>query len=446
MQQVILLELNEINFDYIEYYIGKDKLPNFGKLIRKYGVRRTTSESKYEEIEPWIQWVTAHTGLTLSEHGIFRLGDIEDRDLEQIWESLEASGISVGAVSPMNASNRTKDAKFFVPDPWTNTRITGSFLLRKLYGAISQAVNENARSRIAVSSVFWLIAGAIAYARPSNYARYLSLAITASPRPWNKAMFLDLLLSDLFVKLTKRKRPMFATLFLNAGAHIQHHYLFNSPAYQGDQKNPTWYADPKDDPVFSVYHAYDLLLDTLGKRFPNARLIVATGIHQDPHPHVTFYWRLKGHAKFLRLLGIEFEEVLPRMSRDFLIRCKDQDQARAAARVLREAKGQDGLELFSVDNRGTDLFVMLVYPKDISEDFRITANGKPIEDFREHVSFVAIKNGQHNGHGYLIDSGHIVEQPASSLPLRSLPDVVKAAFSNKAQEEDLSGSQPPIGV
>ena len=33
-------------------------------------------------------------------------------------------------------------------------------------------------------------------------------------------------------------QPDFSNLFLNSGAHIQHHYLFNSKAYVGDIKNP----------------------------------------------------------------------------------------------------------------------------------------------------------------------------------------------------------------
>lgn len=63
-------------------------------------------------LEPWIQWVTAHTGLTFEQHNVFRLGDIADKDIPQIWEYLETNGISVGAVSPMNANNRVSKAVF----------------------------------------------------------------------------------------------------------------------------------------------------------------------------------------------------------------------------------------------------------------------------------------------------------------------------------------------
>src|SRR4051812_12172714 len=108
MQPLFLVELNEINFEFIKNYVRTGSLPCFARLIRDHGLGTTVSETAYEHIEPWIQWVTAHTGKTLKEHGVVRLGDIVNHDVEQIWEVLERRGISVGAVSPMNAINRLK--------------------------------------------------------------------------------------------------------------------------------------------------------------------------------------------------------------------------------------------------------------------------------------------------------------------------------------------------
>ena len=118
------------------------------------------------------------------------------------------------------------------------------------------------------------------------------------------------------------------------------------------------------------------------------------------------------------------------MSRDFLIQCKDRDSAAIVEQVLVEAKGPDGLQLFSVDNRGNDLFVILIYANNIGVDFRLTVNGRTIEDFRKLVSFVAIKNGQHNSDTYFVDSGQIIDERAPSVPLASLPDIVKSAVLN----------------
>src|SRR5262245_50594315 len=147
-EQLLLLELNEVNFDFIEAYVARGALPNLARLIREHGIVRTTSEERYEQLEPWIQWVTAHTGLSYAEHSVFRLGDIVERDLPQIWEELEAVGYRVGALSPMNAKYRLRDPAFFVPDPWTRTEVRGRPTLRDLHAALAQAVNDNATAKI----------------------------------------------------------------------------------------------------------------------------------------------------------------------------------------------------------------------------------------------------------------------------------------------------------
>jgi hypothetical protein len=224
---LLLLELNEVNFEHVLDFASRGEMPNLSKLIRAHGIAKTESEQAYEELEPWIQWVTAHTGLSFKDHRVFRLGDIVNHDLAQIWEHLEQSGLRVGAISPMNAKNRTRNAAFFVPDPWTPTTVSAGALLTGLYRAVSQAVNDNAQGRLTPSAVVWLAAGAARYANARNYARYARLIAGASSRPWVKSIILDLLLADVFATEVRRTQPQFASLFLNAAAHIQHHYMFN---------------------------------------------------------------------------------------------------------------------------------------------------------------------------------------------------------------------------
>ena len=427
MTQTLFVELNEINFESIRVYTAQGKLPTFSALLRDYDLVETMSESEYENIEPWIQWVTAHTGMALSEHGVFRLGDILDHELDQIWEELEKDGLKVGAVSPMNAKNRTSNAAYFVPDPWTRTGVTGTYLTKQLYAAIAQAVNDNTSAQIASTSVFWLLIGALRFARIENYGRYLNLAFSARTKPWTRAMFLDLLLADLFIKLTARSKPDFTTLFLNAGAHIQHHYMFSSTAYSGNQSNPEWYISPRFDPVLEVYELYDLILSQIVNQFPDARLMVATGLHQDPHPELTFYWRLNNHKSFLEKRKVPFTSVEPKMSRDFHVRCSDSVQAREAESLLAQMRDLEGIPLFEVDNRGSDLFVMLTYPRDIPKDFKYVTTFGEIDGLRDDVAFVAIKNGQHNGIGYFIDTGSTRHQYSGPIPLSDMPSIVRGA-------------------
>lgn len=427
-QPLLLLELNEVNFEGLEHYFRLGRLPTFRRLFERHGFARTVSETQYEHLEPWIQWVTAHTGLRFADHKVFRLGDIVNTQHPQIWEVLEAQGLNVGAISPMNATNRTRDAAFFVPDPWTTTRISGPKTLNSLYFAIAQAVNDNAEARISTRSAAALASGMLRHTRIANWPTYARLISTSVSRPWRRAMVLDLLLADIFVGQLKQRRPDFASLFVNAAAHIQHHYMFNSSAYASAGRNPAWYVKAGADPVGEIYDLYDRIVSDVIRANPSARIMLATAIHQEPHPEVTFYWRLKKHSEFLKRLQIAHERVQPRMSRDFLVNFADSKQALLAQAALEECSDGEGARIFEVDNRGPELFVTLVYASDIPASFELRCGGRALSGFRNEVSFVAIKNGRHSGIGYFLDTGLAAPDVQPEFELASLPARISAAL------------------
>ncbi|MES2441419.1 MAG: hypothetical protein V4574_01200 [Pseudomonadota bacterium] len=428
MRKLLMIELNEVNFDFVQRYGERGELPRLNALIAAHGLIETISEQRYEQLEPWIQWVSAHTGLSLADHGVTRLGDIVDRpELKQIWELVEAAGYKVGAVSPMNARNDCANPGFFVPDPWTRTKVTGPGLMHRLYDAVAQIVNDNAQERVKPSSLAWLGAGLARYARPANYPLYAGLIASAPKKSWSRAMLLDLLLTDIFVTMTRRHDVDFASLFLNAAAHIQHHYMFNASVYSGPHANPDWYVRADADPLLDIYRLYDTLVGRIVDAFPQHRLMVATGLHQDPYPELLFYWRLRDHAAFLTEMEVPFARVEPRMSRDFVVFCDSTSQAAEAERIMAAAEASDGQKLFEIDNRGDSLFVMLVYPGDI-KGLGYRVGNRQFEDLAGKTAFVAIKNGEHNGIGYLIDTDETAGVAKPQIPVTDLFERVRDNF------------------
>lgn len=415
MKKTILLGLNELNFKYIDFYINSGKLKNFKKLFENYSYSETTSEEDYSLLEPWIQWVTVTTGKTFDEHKVFRLGDIVERkDLKQIFETIEERGFIVGAVSPFNVENRLLKPAFFAPDPWTRTNPSGDKVFIELCGAVSQAVNDNAHGKLSKRSILALIKGLGKYTSLKDYIYYINKLSKLKTQIGVKAVILDKLLFDVFIEEWKNSTPDFANLFLNTGAHFQHHYMFNSSAYDGDFENPEWYCPKNQDPLFEILDLYDKVIGNLMKL--DVRLIVATGLHQKPHGKLTFYWRIKEHAAFLERIGItKFSKVIPRMSRDFLVEFGSFDDSKDAENILNEYSSlSDGVKIFSVDNRGKSLFIELTYPSDIDDSFCI--KGKNIvSNFKEYVAFVAIKNGEHNGIGYVVDSDNRIKDKTIKL-------------------------------
>ena len=424
--KTILVGLNEINFDFINYYISKGVLPNFKKLFEIQKPIKTTSESEYELLEPWIQWVSIYSGKNFKDHKVFRLGDIVNYPkLSQIFEELEADGLKVGAISPFNAANRLKKPSFFVPDPWTKTLFSGSWILNGLYIAIQQSVNDNAKSKLNLKSMISLGLGFLMFVPFYRWFKYLK-TILKIKNPGAKAVILDSLLADVHLTLWKKYKTDFSFLFLNAGAHIQHHYLFNSLAYQGDLKNPEWYCPVKFDPLIEILSEYDYQIGELLK-IKDVKLIIATGLHQQPHEHLTFYWRIKDHVKFAKMIGIKnFSEILPRMSRDFLVKFKNENDALNAENLLNcFCASKDDIKIFKVDNRGKSLFVEFVYPNDIEDQDSIYSKETKftVEKFKSHISFVAIKNGEHNGIGYVTSNFDLKQKEI--IELSSLKSIIK---------------------
>ena len=424
--KTILLGLNELNFDYINFYVNQGLLPNFKKIFEIQPPIETVSENEYKLLEPWVQWVTIHSGKSYKEHTIFRLGDIVNNpELSQIFEELETEGLSVGAVSPFNAENRLNNPVFFVPDPWTKTNPSGNWIVKALYQAVHQSVNDNAKSKMNFKTIFSLGLGLLLYVPLSRWSHYLKTVFNAK-KPGAKALILDSLLADVHLTLWKKNKPDFSNLFLNSGAHIQHHYLFNSNAYNGNIKNPEWYCPQGYDPLIQILSEYDKQIKKLLK-LKDVKIIIATGLHQQPHEHLTFYWRLKEHVKFAEKIGIEnFTDILPRMSRDFLMNFKNVGDAVNAENLLNSFyASKDDIKLFEVDNRGTSLFVELVYPNDINESDSIFSKEieLKLENFKSYLAFVAIKNGEHNGIGYLTSNFDLKTE--KKIKLTDLKSIIK---------------------
>jgi hypothetical protein len=431
-KRLILLGLNEINFAVVDKYLAADsgKFPALKKLLAGAKIR-TSSEEHYRELEPWIQWASVYTGKTYAEHGIFRLGDMVRSGVPQIFEQLEQAGYKVGAISAMNAENRLRQAAYFIPDPWTQTPTDPSWWSYSLGQALSQAVNDNSQARITPKSALRVMLGLLRFARVRHYGRYLSLVLASRQKPWLKAMVLDLLLHDVHWSMFNSKKPNFSTLFLNAGAHIQHHYFFNAEPLRttSSNKNPAWYVSENEDPLADVLGLYDLIVSDYFSR-TDTDVVLATGLSQKPYNRLKFYYRLNRHSEFLRRLGVTFSGVFPRMTRDFLIQFQNKIQAQAAQDVLSGVRVvDDNFPLFGeIDNRGDSLFVTLTYPHEITAETQYQAGGHKAALLPE-VSFVAIKNGMHQEEGFaFFTPGAARHAPADRAHVAQLWTVIMNYF------------------
>ena len=252
--------------------------------------------------------------------------------------------------------------------------------------------------------VFWLLIGFVSFVRIKRWYLFLKLILKVK-KPGVKAAILDMILLEVFVTLQKKHQPDFSYIFFNGSAHIQHHYLFNSIVYDGEHNNPDWYC-PKDwDPFLMILKIYDkIIIDLLET---DKKIIGLTGLHQVPHIKQTFYWRPENHRSFLnKIFGNISYSVVPRMSRDFLVEFTNENDALQCEKILCSYTDSEHNDLvFNVDNRGNSLFVEIVYSHDINSNLSFKSNmSTEIKNLRNKLSFVAIKNGEHNEKGYLFSN------------------------------------------
>lgn len=430
--RVISLELNEINFDFVSQFAAVGKLPTFAKLLERLQLFETISEERYPLLEPWIQWPTVYTGLPYDKHGVFRLGDAVLKQHEQIWEKLEAHGFSVGAISPMNAANRCRSPNFFIPDPWTNTKVTADPKTKKLFDVIRGLVNDNAKEEFATGSVArQLLPLALGYLQPGSIGDYLRILPTALKHKWAKAAVLDLLLADLLITQIKRHGTQFSSLFLNAGAHIQHHHMFDSAAYEGNRRNPDWYstaAAAEIDPLLFIYQVYDRLLARF-EAMPDTRILISTGLSQCPNEKDQYQYRPVEFSGFMKKLGVD-ARIEPRMSRDFLLAFDSVDDARQGAALLNRVQCC-GKPLFCVDERGETLFCQVGYfgPPEGLADVQIA--GERL-DLRNQFVLVSIENGIHQTKGYHLDTAILRSGPVQQIELSEVHERLIDAVSQEA--------------
>ncbi|MEY8214927.1 MAG: hypothetical protein RPR97_10680 [Colwellia sp.] len=430
-KKLVLIELNEINFDIVQKYL--DQHPSqFNNLRRLISLKHCTTyaEEQYELLEPWIQWVSVHTGKSYSEHNVFRLGDIINTSERQLFEKIEGRGYKVGAISPLNASNQLQKADYFIGDPWTETSPSGNMLIHALQKAISQSVNDNSEGTITLKSIVTLLVGFTRLAQFKNLPQYFGLALSSRGKPWRKALFLDLLLSDIHSCLFKNSKTNFSTLFLNAGAHIQHHYLFNSKVLSEHKgKNPLWYVNSKDDPCQEMLKCYDSIIgNCLDMVTKGTELIIATGLSQIPYDSIKYYYRLRCHDEFLKLIGCHYIKVVPRMTRDFLILFESPSDAENALKILSSVCLSNEPIFGEIDNRGDSLFVTLNYPHEIRPESEFMVNSESKGELLPHVIFIAIKNGMHQSKGFAYFSLGL-EAPAEGKHVKNIYNTISSYFS-----------------
>lgn len=409
----VVLEFNELCPKLMSDFIDKGHLPNFAKLRAESLNYITTAEADPPNLEPWIQWVTVHTGLPYEEHGIFDLDDGARLEKPRLWDLVSRAGQSVWVCGSMNANADDDLNGYVLPDPWT-TKLrpypTGEF--DAYFDFVSRYVQEYTRDRVPV--------GISDKARFAQFmmARGLSRRTVMriigqlfderkGKNKWKRAVVLDRLQWDVFKWYWRKYRPNYATFFLNSTAHFQHMYWRNlDPTPFEIKPSPEDQAEYGDAVLFG-YQQMDIIVgECLKLAKKDVAIILCTALSQQPclkyeHTGGKVFHRVNDAARLLNFAGFQKEfRYAPVMSEQFRIYLKSGAEAEEAFIAL-SSLSSDGAPVMMARREGREVFAGCNLFRKLSGDATLLSRqtGRTCL-FREHFYLVeGVKSGMHHPDG-----------------------------------------------
>lgn len=456
-KKIIQIELNELSEELIRSNAARGRLPNFSKILSEWQHTHTTSEKNYEHLEPWIQWVTAHTGKKFAQHQIFHLGDAGNLKFDQVWELLSDEKLESGIVGCMNAVRGRAKGGVFFPDPWSKNGETYPPKLQEAWNFISRRVQSHAVSSGRNYPFSVGIKTLLDLKVPPRLMMKIGTQLVrqklAPSKKWPLAAIFDEFLFSFFDDMLGSTNFAFNALFLNSMAHYQHHYwrqhepeLFNSEVKCPD-------CGPVDDPVLFGLQTYDRILKKVIEKYsadPSVLVLICTGLGQIPYRQDESqggmnYYRLKDHRKFAERVGISSLEIFPMMSRDWQVSSSSRESLEDAFRKL-SGLTVNGQKLLRINkNSETSYFLETAIVHGIPKTMEIFDHlGRSIGPFFEWFGSIAVKSGCHSGQGSLWCSQPILT--LEQVPKMCLTQLSKISLYNFGVPDETSSRTEPTAV
>ncbi|UUZ71777.1 hypothetical protein LP415_23795 [Polaromonas sp. P1(28)-8] len=314
LSRLLLVELNEFSVDLFKRGISELRLPNIERLLAMQASSTTTDDRvEHRGLDPWVQWVSTHTGVPSSQHRIIHLGDAPSKlGLKQLWEVLSACGISSGVWGAMNATRGSAErCVFFLPDPWTFEEraypepLNDLLALPRYYSKNYLDVSKTEFALRTLRLVRYVL-GSGGLLRIVGLAPLILGGVLRNGM--NNAMLFslfDLFSTVLFLKQRKQHRTQLSLIFLNSIAHLQHH---------------RWEAGSRltNDLQFGL-RAIDRVLGMLfASREEGEAVVVMNALTQRNivHEKPRICYRQINPARFLRDAGFGFDSVEQLMTND----------------------------------------------------------------------------------------------------------------------------------
>ncbi|HEY6359902.1 MAG TPA: hypothetical protein VIX63_02295 [Vicinamibacterales bacterium] len=411
--RMIVLELNELTPSLMQRFMAEGKLPNFSRFYREANIYTTTAEETPPHLDPWIQWVTVHTGLNFRDHGLQRLNEGHTLKTPRIWDLMNASGKRVWICGSMNVGTSRPVGGAVMPDPWTTLVRPFPEALEPYFAFVQRQVMEHTSEqrgfgvRELSRFLLFMVTHGLSPDTIGAVVRQLTDERRSGAR-WKRAALLDQLQFDVFSWYWRRLRPDFATFFLNSTAHYQHLYW--------REMDPSAFTAPPTEAHSLMYRTaieygyrqMDRLVGrVLGMVDGNTTIVMATALSQQPclmfesHGGKNFY-RPAEWSRITALAGItDPYTASPVMAHQFHLYFDSPAVAERAAERLTAVRFGDRQAL-AVAQNGAGLFVGCRIYEPLTTKARLTFPGHgDVAFFDVFYKVDGVKSGMHHPDGML---------------------------------------------
>jgi hypothetical protein len=189
----------------------------------------TDAEEEPPYLNPWIQWVTVHSGMPYGEHKIFEQGEGHSLEKQCLWEGVNSAGLKSWVCGAMNVRFHKPFRGRVLPDPWTVGTMLYPESVALYFKFVQRHVRECTNDRVPLTRAdyfrfltFMLTHGLSATSIFAIVKQLLSERLADSS--WRRASTLDRLQFDLFRWYHRGGKPEFSLYFLISTAHLQHKY------------------------------------------------------------------------------------------------------------------------------------------------------------------------------------------------------------------------------
>lgn len=433
---VLVLELNELCPPLLDRFIAAGDLPNFARLRDESLVYLTDAEEPQEHLNPWVQWVTAHTGVGFQEHGVFKLGEGAGLRVPTVADAVGDAGGTVWLCGPMNVVPTKPVRGRWLPDPWNSHESLRQTVLGPFISFVQANVQEhsNAAHRLSWRAYVRFVAfmarhGLSASTMATTVSQLVGERIGRRPR-WRRAALLDRFQWDFFRHEWLRVGPSFATYFSNTTAHYQHHYWRYMDPDSFRVKPSVEEVAAYGDAIRFGYLEMDRIVgDALELCGGDTTLVLCTAISQQPYllkeeEGGSRFYRPHDISAFVVSLGIQgVAKVAPVMSEQFHIYFDSEAEAATAETVLASAT-VDRQTAFDLRRVGSDVFTGFRIVSELPPDAVIDVAETGARIAVHHALYRAEtpKSGYHSPCGalWIRTPGRVGLEVAERVSLRSV--------------------------